>query len=95
MPLLTLAAEVPTVVDVLLDRPAGRADPAGRPVAGLSGSFGAGDEALLDILFGRARSSGTLPFELPSSMAAVEAAREDVPNDTDAPLYPYAHGLSI
>ncbi|MFI5897948.1 hypothetical protein ACIA5D_48490 [Actinoplanes sp. NPDC051513] len=40
-------------------------------------------------------AAGTLPFELPSSMAAVEASREDVPNDPAAPLYPYAHDLSI
>ncbi|GGN85295.1 hypothetical protein GCM10010112_65580 [Actinoplanes lobatus] len=64
-------------------------------VAALLGTFGAGDEALLDVLFGRAPTTGTLPFELPSSTAAVEASREDVPNDTTDPLFPYGHGLSI
>ena len=59
----------------------------------LTGSFGASDEALLDILFGRVAATGTLPFEPPSSMDAVVASREDVPNDTEAPLYPYGHGL--
>ncbi|WP_433829222.1 glycoside hydrolase family 3 protein [Actinoplanes sp. CA-015351] len=93
-PIQELAASVPTVVDILLDRPAVLTPLAGTAAA-LIGSFGSSDEALLDVLFGRVRSSGTLPFELPSSMAAVEASREDVPNDTAAPLYPYGHGLKI
>jgi beta-glucosidase len=92
-PVLDLSGTLPTVVDVTLDRPAVLTRLAGR-VAGLVGTFGVGDEALLDVLFGRAAASGTLPFELPSSMAEVEASREDVPNDTEHPLYPYAHGLT-
>lgn len=90
--LLELAATVPTIVDVLLDRPA-VLTPLTAPAAALVGTFGAGDQALLDVLFGRCRASGTLPFELPSSMAAVEASREDVPNDTADPLFGYGHGL--
>ncbi|GAA2483518.1 glycoside hydrolase family 3 protein [Winogradskya humida] len=92
-PVLSVAAEVPTVVDVMLDRPAVLTAllPATRA---LTGTFGASDEALLDILFGRFPATGTLPFELPSSMAAVEASREDVPNDTVDPLFAYGHGLS-
>ncbi|GAA2555781.1 glycoside hydrolase family 3 N-terminal domain-containing protein [Winogradskya consettensis] len=91
-PVLSVAAEVPTVVDVMLDRPAVLTAllPATRA---LTGTFGASDEALLDILFGRFPATGTLPFELPSSMAAVEASREDVPNDTVDPLFAYGHGL--
>ncbi|MEU4691144.1 hypothetical protein [Actinoplanes sp. NPDC023714] len=85
---------MPTVVDVMLDRPAVLA-PLAAGVAALTGTFGSSDEALLDVLFGRCPSSGTLPFELPSSMAAVEASREDVPNDTVAPLHPYGYGLKI
>jgi beta-glucosidase len=92
-PVLELSGTLPTVVDVMLDRPAVLTPLAGR-VAGLVGTFGASDEALLDVLFGRAAATGTLPFELPSSMAEVEASREDVPNDTAHPLYPYGHGLT-
>ena len=92
-PLLSLAGTLPTVVDVLLDRPAVLTPLAGE-VAALTGSFGASDEALLDVLFGRHPATGTLPFELPSSMDAVVASKEDVPNDTSAPLFPYGHGLS-
>ncbi|MFI1148580.1 MULTISPECIES: hypothetical protein [Streptomyces] len=45
--------------------------------------------------FGRAAAEGRLPFELPRSMAAVEASRPDVPNDTVDPVFPYGHGLSL
>jgi beta-glucosidase len=93
-PVLATADTVPTVVDVMLDRPAILTALAPR-VAALTGTFGTGDAALLDVLFGRAPATGTLPFELPSSMAAVAASREDVPNDTAAPLYPYGHGLRL
>ncbi|MEU8656370.1 hypothetical protein [Actinoplanes philippinensis] len=47
------------------------------------------------MLFGRSPATGTLPFELPSSMAEVEASREDVPNDTANPLFPDNHGLQL
>ncbi|MEV7119353.1 hypothetical protein [Kitasatospora griseola] len=40
---------------------------------------------------GRAGMPGVLPFDLPSSMAAVEAAREDVPFDTADPLFRCGH----
>jgi beta-glucosidase len=56
--------------------------------------FGSSDEAVLDLLFGRARPEGRLPFELPSSMDAVRAQLSDVPFDSEAPLFPFGHGLS-
>jgi beta-glucosidase len=34
-----------------------------------------------------------LPFDLPSSMAAVVASRPDVPFDTADPLFRFGHGL--
>jgi beta-glucosidase len=60
----------------------------------LAGTFGVSDEAMLDIVFGRHNPVGKLPFELPSSMAEVEAQLEDVPDDTANPLFPYGWGLS-
>jgi len=60
----------------------------------LLGTFGVSDEAMLDVVFGRHKPSGKLPFELPSSMAEVEAQLEDVPDDTANPLFPYGWGLS-
>lgn len=91
---LPVTTAVPTVVDVTLDRPAILTGLTGSAAA-LTGTFGASDQALLDVLFGRVPATGTLPFELPSSMAAVEAGQEDVPNDTAEPLFPYRHGLSL
>ena len=60
----------------------------------LAGTFGVSDEAMLDVVFGKHNPVGKLPFELPSSMAEVEAQLEDVPDDTANPLFPYGWGLS-
>ncbi|MEU1862128.1 glycoside hydrolase family 3 protein [Streptomyces gardneri] len=92
--ILDLLATVPTVVCVNLERPAVLPEIAERAAA-LIADFGASDEALLDVTFGRARAEGRLPFELPRSMAAVEAARPDVPNDTADPVFAHGHGLSL
>jgi beta-glucosidase len=59
----------------------------------LVGTFGVSDEAMLDIVFGRHNPTGKLPFELPSSMADVEAQLEDMADDTENPLFPYGWGL--
>ncbi|MFC7529333.1 glycoside hydrolase family 3 protein [Actinoplanes sp. GCM10030250] len=84
---------VPTVVDVYLDRPAILADIAGS-AASLVVNFGASDEATVQVLFGAARPQGRLPFDIPSSMAAVEASRPDVPFDTADPTFRFGHGLT-
>lgn len=90
----SLAARVPVVLDVTLERPAILAD-LDDAVTALVGSYGASDAALLDALTGRIAPRGRLPFELPRSMAAVEASRPDVPSDTEDPLYPHGHGLTV
>jgi len=89
-----LAARVPTVVDVALDRPA-VLTPLAEAGVTLVATFGAGLPALLDALAGVVPPEGRLPFELPRSMAAVEASRPDVPSDTADPLFRRGHGLSI
>ncbi|MFI8322016.1 hypothetical protein [Streptomyces sp. NPDC085529] len=53
------------------------------------------EKAALGVAFGRARPEGRLPCELSRSMAAVRAARPDVPHDTEAPVFPYGHGLTL
>lgn len=84
---------VPTIVTVHLDRPAILTNV--RPLsAALIGNFGVSDEALLNVITGRARPEGRLPFELPSSMAAVAAQKPDVPHDSPSPLYPIGYGLT-
>jgi beta-glucosidase len=57
-------------------------------------NFGASDAALLDVMTGRAIAEGRLPFELPSSMAAVEAQDPAAADDTVNPLYPVRSGLN-
>lgn len=89
-----VAAAVPTVVDVLADRP---------PIltliveaaAAVTVNWGASGAALLDVLSGAFPAQGALPFDLPRSMAAVEASRPDVPFDTADPLFRFGHGLSL
>ncbi|HWV78346.1 MAG TPA: glycoside hydrolase family 3 N-terminal domain-containing protein, partial [Isoptericola sp.] len=92
-----VAAQVPTVVDVYLDRPAILA-----PVlealgdgGSLVANFGASTPALLDALTGVVPAEGRLPFDLPRSTAAVEASREDVAFDTADPLFRFGHGLAL
>ncbi|MEG3175399.1 glycoside hydrolase family 3 N-terminal domain-containing protein [Sphingomonas sp. RB3P16] len=81
------ASKKPTIVDVYLDRPAILA-PLGDLGVTLFASFGTSDAALLDVLSGKVRAEGRLPFELPSSMAAVETQDPGRPADSRAPLYP-------
>ena len=92
-PIIDLCTNTPTIVDIYLDRPAVIPE-INAASAALIGSFGSDDAALCDIIFGRVSPSGTLPFELPSSMAAVRAQKEDVPYDSLNPLYPFGHGLT-
>lgn len=89
-----LAAQVPVIVDVYLDRPA-ILEPLLPHVAGLTVSFGSADDALLDVLFGTAAAEGRLPIEIPRSMHAVEASQADVPSDTVEPTFPVGFGLQI
>ncbi len=81
------AAKKPTIVDVYLDRPA-ILTPLRDAGVKLVASFGTSDAALLDALSGRVLPVGRLPFELPSSMAAVKAQDSGTPADSKAPLYP-------
>lgn len=87
------SAKVPTIVSVYLDRPAILTNLKDKATA-LIGDFGASDDALLDALTGAVAPRGRLPFELPSSMAAVEAQAEDAPHDSAEPLYPIHFGLT-
>jgi beta-glucosidase len=91
--ILDLLAKLPTIVDIYLDRPAVIPE-INAAAAGLIGTFGASDAALCDIVFGKWTPSGTLPFELPSSMTAVDSQKEDLPYDSTDPLYPFGHGLT-
>jgi beta-glucosidase len=90
--LLELPRRVPTVLVLHLERPAIIAELVAA-CAAVVAVFGASDEAVLDVLFGRAQPEGRLPFELPSSMAAVREQLPDVPGDSRDPLFVFGHGL--
>ena len=88
-----LAKHAPTIVDVYADRPA-ILEPIAQVAAALTVNWGASADALLDVLTGRFAPRGHLPFDLPRSMAAVEAALPDVPFDTADPLFRFGHGIT-
>ncbi|MDX2283624.1 MAG: glycoside hydrolase family 3 N-terminal domain-containing protein [Bacteroidia bacterium] len=90
--ILGLLRQVPTIVNLYLERPAVVPEIA-EASAGLIANFGATDAALLDVIFGTYRPEGRLPVELPASMEAVRQQLEDVPYDSQNPLFPFGFGL--
>jgi beta-glucosidase len=92
--LLELARTLPTVLVLHLERPAVSPELL-EACAAVVAVFGASDEAVLDVLFGRAKPEGRLPFELPSSMDAVRAQLPDVPADSPDPLFRFGHRLDL
>lgn len=60
----------------------------------LIADFANQDEVIMELIFGEFKPSGKLPFEIPSSVEAVENQKEDVPYDSENPLYPFGTGLS-
>jgi beta-glucosidase len=92
------ASRVPTVVAVDLDRAAVLTvlNDALRqsPRNALFGLFGASDAVLLDLVSGRARPQGHLPFELPSSAQAVAEQHPARADDSRNPLYRRGAGLT-
>jgi beta-glucosidase len=91
--ILDILEKVPTIVDIYLDRPAVIPEIAAQSAA-LLANFGARDAAVLDVIFGRCAPAGKLPFELPSSVEAVQRQKEDVPYDSENPLFPFGYGLT-
>lgn len=89
-----IAGAVPTVVDVLADRPP-ILEPIVAGAAAVTVNWGVSGAALLDVLSGVASAQGRLPFDLPRSMAAVVASRPDVPFDTADPLFRFGDGLAL
>ena len=83
----------PTIISIYMERPAVIPEISAE-AAGVIAEFGAEDDAVLDVVFGEFNPVGRLPFEMPSSMRAVEAQFEDVPHDSENPLYDFGFGLS-
>jgi len=63
-------------------------------------SFGVQNQAIFDIISGKAEPSGLLPMQMPADMKTVEQQNEDVPRDmvcykdADGNLYDFAFGMN-
>lgn len=63
-------------------------------------NFGVQDQAILDILTGKAEPSGLLPLQMPANMQIVEKQFEDVPHDmqcykdSEGHVYDFGFGLN-
>ena len=88
-----IMSQKPTIVSIYLERPLVIPEISERAAA-LLGHFSISDEALFKLISGSGRPEGKLPFELPSSIEAVEKQKEDVPYDSENPLYPFGFGLN-
>jgi beta-glucosidase len=89
-----IAASCPLVLVVNLDRPAILTPFVGHAAA-IVADYGSSARAVLDALTGRVAPRGRLPIEIPRSMDAVRASREDVPSDTGDPVFPVHFGLDL
>lgn len=81
------------VVVMHMDRPAVLSNVVDKAAAVVA-NFGVDDGPLLDVLSGRARPVGKMPFELPSSEATIAAQKSDLPHDSVRPLFAYGAGLT-
>ncbi len=90
--ILKLLRTKPTVVSVYLERPIVVPEISDESAA-LLGHFSISDKALFELISGKGGPEGKLPFELPSSMEAVKNQKEDLPYDSENPLYPFGFGL--
>lgn len=88
-----LAAQVPLVIDVTLDRPA-VLTPLVELTTALVATYGSSDAALFDALTGVLPPRGRLPFDVPRSMHDVREHAPDVAGFAD-PLFAYGHGLDL
>lgn len=83
---------VPTIVDIYLDRPAIFPEVVASAAAVMV-SYGSSANAFLDVVIGLASPEGKLPFDLPSSMKAVQESLSDTPYDTTKPTFRFGDGL--
>ena len=88
-----VTSKKPTITSVYLERPIVIPE-LNNESSALLGHFSVSDEALFEIISGKGAPEGKLPFELPSSIEAVEKQLEDMPYDSENPLYEFGFGLS-
>jgi beta-glucosidase len=92
-PLLAVMQTKPAVVSIYLERGVVMPEITAAATA-IVANFGASDEAIFDVIFGEFDPTGKLPLELPRSPEAVARQKEDVPYDSDDPLFPFGFGLT-
>lgn len=91
-PILALAKTKPTITVINLDRAAVIPEISAASQA-LIADFDSSDEVIMELIFGVFSPTGKLPIELPSSPEAVAQQQEDVPYDSEEPLYRFGAGL--
>lgn len=91
-PLLAVMRAKPTIVNIYLERGVVLTE-INEVATAITANFGANDTAIFDVLFGKFSPTGKLRFELPRSEGAVMRQKEDMPYDSQAPLFPYGFGL--
>ena len=87
------ATGTPTLVIVNMDKPVILTEFIDA-VPAIMASFGASDKALLELVFGKSKPAGKLPFDLPADMPSVLAQSADVPFDYGDPLFKFGFGLT-
>jgi len=88
-----VATGKPVIVVITLDRPAILSEFID-DVSAVVAHYGASDDAVADVLSGRAKPGGKLPFQLSRTMAGVLGRRGDTAFDDPDPLFPFDYGLS-
>ena len=88
-----VATGKPVIVVMSMERPAVLSEFISQ-VPCMFATFGSGDQALADLVFGKEGPSGKLPFDLPRDMDSVLHHQEDAAHDLKNPLYSFGFGLT-
>jgi beta-glucosidase len=88
-----IATGKPVIVVMSMERPAVLSEFISHTAAMLA-TFGSGDRALAEIVFGKDKPTGKLPFDLPRDMDSVLHHHEDATHGLAAPLFPFGFGLT-
>ena len=91
--LLKIISIKPTITVVSMDRPAIIPN-IYESSAAVIADFDVQHEILMELIMGKFSPTGKLPFEIPSSMEAVEKQMEDVPYDSENPQFEFGYGLT-
>ena len=90
--LLKIIQSKPTITVINLQRPA-VIPGINKYSKALIADFSSQDNVILDLIMGKFKPTGKLPFELASSMEEILKQKEDMPYDTKNPLYKFGAGI--